>query len=396
MQPMLRSTLLRPILRPQPIRIARRNLFRSRAKNPIRAVEHLNINELHQRRRDYDRDRTYFLLAGAVAGMLGIVVTSYKLYKAVQAKQIKDSREAKEEKQEGKEVKKSNHISLQSDTPTATYTTDGDTKRKVVIHDEEGRELVPTGNATVPSFPRTIQLATPGTSQPGSGIASIEDNIGTEYTLVGLGTRTVSILGIQVYVVGFYVATSDVANLQAYLVKKINPIATTLVPSEQNALRNSLLDPVEGEQTWDTVLRESGCRSAFRIIPVRDTDMHHLRDGFVRAITGRSQRDTKMYGDEQFGTAVRDFKTIFDRGRVPKRKELVLLRDGNGRMAVLYHDGKKREVLGEVGEERVSRLLWLNYLAGKKVASEATRQSIIAGIMEFVERPVGTVATQVV
>ncbi|KAJ4856645.1 chalcone isomerase like domain-containing protein [Trichoderma breve] len=56
----------------------------------------------------------------------------------------------------------------------------------------------------------------------------------------------------------------------------------------------------------------------------------------------------------------------------------------------------KREVMGTVEDERLSRLLWLNYLAGSKVASEPARESIIEGVMEFVERPVGTVATQVV
>jgi hypothetical protein len=52
--------------------------------------------------------------------------------------------------------------------------------------------------------------------------------------------------------------------------------------------------------------------------------------------------------------------------------------------------------VGVVPDERISRLIWLNYLAGSKVASEAARQNIITGVMEFVERPVGTVATQVV
>jgi hypothetical protein len=52
--------------------------------------------------------------------------------------------------------------------------------------------------------------------------------------------------------------------------------------------------------------------------------------------------------------------------------------------------------LGGVHDERLSRAVWLNYLAGKTVASEGARKSIIEGIMEFVERPVGAVATQVV
>jgi Chalcone isomerase like len=208
----------------------------------------------------------------------------------------------------------------------------------------------------------------------------------------------VSFVGLQVYVVGFYVATSDIASFQSYLVKTINPIATTLVPTERDLLRKSLLDPTEGEETWTTILRESGCRTAFRIVPVRDTDFHHLRDGFIRAVGARSQRDAASYQDDDFAAAVKDFKGLFNRGSAPKRKELLLCRDGRGELAVLYSDGKGkgRQLLGNIKDERISRLLWLNYLAGKKVASEPARQSVIDGVMEFVERPIGTVATQVV
>jgi len=91
--------------------------------------------------------------------------------------------------------------------------------------------------------------------------------------------------------------------------------------------------------------------------------------------------------------------------RVSKKKELLLVRDGDGRLVVAYDDGGKTrgpdgkpvgmQVLGAVDDERLSRALWLHYLAGKNVASEPARQSIVQGIMEFVERPVGTVAAQV-
>jgi hypothetical protein len=80
------------------------------------------------------------------------------------------------------------------------------------------------------------------------------------------------------------------------------------------------------------------------------------------------------------------------------------VRDETGRLSIAYDGGanKKegreagRQRVGVVEDERVSRLLWLNYLAGKKVASEPARKNIVEGIMEFVERPVGTVASQVV
>ena len=85
-------------------------------------------------------------------------------------------------------------------------------------------------------------------------------------------------------------------------------------------------------------------------------------------------------------------------------KELLLVRDETGRLSISYDAGanKKegrtagRQLLGVVDDERVSRALWLNYLAGKKVASEPARKSIVEGIVEFVERPIGTVAAQVV
>jgi hypothetical protein len=243
-------------------------------------------------------------------------------------------------------------------------------------------------------------LDLPGASSAEGPIAaSVSNNAGVDYTLVGLGMRTVTFIGIQVYLVGFYVATQDVERLQHYLVKKINPLATTLIPSEKDALRKALRDAAEGEQTWDSILQEAGCRTAFRIVPVRDTDFHHLRDGFVRAIQARSQRD-KAYNDDAFGEAMKNFKGFFNRGQVPKKKELMLSRDAQGKLAVLYGEGgykqqTERTVMGTISDERLSRLLWLNYLAGNKVASEGARDNIIEGIMEFVERPVGTVATQI-
>jgi len=91
---------------------------------------------------------------------------------------------------------------------------------------------------------------------------------------------------------------------------------------------------------------------------------------------------------------------VFNRGSVPKRKELLLVRDEAGRLSIAYDAGGKksegRQLIGVVEDARVSKALWLNYLAGKTVASEPARKSIVEGIMEFVERPVGTVASQVV
>lgn len=384
---MLRPTALRPVLRSSPRcqQCLRRSLY---SKGSSRVSQDFDLNKLNSQRRDYERHRTVFLAAGATAGIISFIYTAWKLKKALA--------------QQGEKQKDKNAVKCDAPPiPTETFKTEAGEKRKIVVHDEEGRVVVPTGNSVVPTFPRTIdvKLPTAPAQNDNSIAASISDRHGNEYTLVGLGVRTVTFIGIQVYMVGFYVATQDIATLQQYLVKKINSGATTLIPAEKDALRKALKDATEGEATWDALLRESGCRSVLRIIPVRDTDFHHLRDGFVRSIAARSQYN-KAYGDEAFGAAMKDFKALFNRGSVPKKQELLLCRDERGVLSVMFNSGRgkdpQREVMGTVEDERLSRLLWLNYLAGSKVASEPARDSIIEGVMEFVERPVGTVATQVV
>ncbi|KAI6085218.1 chalcone isomerase [Hypoxylon rubiginosum] len=334
-----------------------------------RAVENLNLNRMRTESYDYYVRRRAFLLCGAISGVVGICYTSYLLF------------------QELRKPKK-----LDSGLPDKLdpFSTEAGSKRKTVIHDGDGTELVPTGNSTIPTFPRLLELAV--------GAEGAQEKVnGVEYTLVGLGVRTVSFLSIQVYMVGYYIATQDIAAIQSRLIKEINPIATTLVSNEKDELRKALLDNERGEQLWTDILREIKPRSLFRVVPVRDTDFHHLRDGFVRAITARSQSNNSVYGDEAFGAAMKEFRNLFNRGKVPKKQEMLLVRDAAGRLTITFNDGKTgMGTLGRVSEERVSRLLWLNYLAGSKVASEPARKNIVEGLMEFVERPVGTVESQVV
>ncbi|KAI0159999.1 chalcone isomerase [Hypoxylon sp. FL1284] len=334
-----------------------------------RAYESLNLDRMRSESYEYHTRRRAFLLFGTLSGFGLTCYTSYLLF------------------QELRKPKK-----LDSGLPDKLdpFSTEAGSKRKTVIHDGDGTELVPTGNSTVPTFPRHVDLAL--------GAEEGQEKInGVEYTLVGLGVRTVSFLSIQVYMVGYYIATQDIAAIQSRLVKEIDPIATTLVPSEKDELRKRLLDPAQGEELWNAILREIRPRSLFRVVPVRDTDFHHLRDGFVRAITARSQGNSRDYGDEAFGAAMKEFRSVFNRGKVPKKQEMLLVRDAPGQLTIAFDDGKTgMGTIGQVLDERVSRLLWLNYLAGTKVASEPARKNIVEGIMEFVERPIGTVATQVV
>ena len=177
-------------------------------------------------------------------------------------------------------------------------------------------ELVPTGNSSVPHFPRTIHL--PADSESNSKDA--------EYTLIGLGIRTVSFLKIQVYVVGLYVRTTSLSKIQSRLVKRVNYLATTLLPGEKDELRTALLDPENSYLIWDALLKDSsnGLHTAFRVVPTRGTDFQHLRDGWIRGIIAKtqaaSQRGDKEFSDESFGKSMKDFSALFG-GKGRHRRE---------------------------------------------------------------------------
>lgn len=246
-------------------------------------------------------------------------------------------------------------------------------------------ELVATGTSAVPHFPTTVRL-------PTSSAASSEE----EYSLIGLGIRTVSFLRVQVYVLGLYVRNSDLPELQKAFVRRVNPLGSSLVPGEKDALRDALLDAERGEKAWNAVLTEAGVRSAVRIVPVRNTDFNHLRDGWVRGITARVQdaakKGSKEFDDEGFGEAMKAFKGMFGgRGKAPKGSVVTLLRDERGALSIWFQDKDVSMNVGKIEDERIGRQVWLGYLAGKNVSSEPARQSVVEGVLELVSRPVGTV-----
>ncbi|KAI9794569.1 MAG: Altered inheritance of mitochondria protein 18 mitochondrial [Peltula sp. TS41687] len=297
--------------------------------------------------------------------------------------------------------------------------------------DQDEVEQVPTGSDAVPTFPRVISVeddddddeadsaspASPSVVVVPPSASSNATKRKTEYQLLGLGVRTVSFLSIKVYVVGVYVATDDVAALQAALVRAVNPRATTLIPAERETLRTLLLeDPERGEEVWADVLRDQRVRTVVRIVPTRNTDFQHLKDGWLRGIMSRAaeavRRGQREFGDAGgagaggqggFEEAVGQFKRVLGQGRkkVPAGRTILLVRGRKGEMRVLVdrqeEEGKGKgkgqgwERLGRLEDERISRLVWLNYLAGRNVASESARRSVVDGVMGFVERPIGTV-----
>jgi hypothetical protein len=296
---------------------------------------------------------------------------------------------------------------------------------------QEEVEKVPTGTSSVPHFPRYLDLADSSPSPSSSDLATPK----TRYQLIGLGIRTVSFLSVQVYVVGLYIALDDIRSLQSALLSQIDPIATTATEPERERLKAWLLSGEDSERVWNDVLKFTKMRTVFRVVPTRNTDFGHMRDGWVRGIGNKSkfspatikgkataadatakekefvlEQAIERFEDEEFGQAMNAFKSLLGgKGSLKKGKEILLVRDLDGRLELRVEDQAQNTTtpagdsiatassksLGHVHDERVSRLLWLNYLAGATVASEHARKNIVDGIMGFVERPIGTVEVKV-
>ena len=141
----------------------------------------------------------------------------------------------------------------------------------------------------------------------------------------------------------------------------------------------------------------------------------------MRGITARSKGAD--FADPEFEQSVGNFKAIFGGRKLGKGKALLLGRSEDGSLRVWVEEdvddvekatssssssgaGPLKQAkgphpckmvgMGGVKDERISRLVWMGYLAGKNVASEGARTSVVDGVLELVERPIGTVETQVV
>lgn len=203
----------------------------------------------------------------------------------------------------------------------------------------------------------------------------ITASTGQKYSLLGVGVRSVSFLGFHVYGLGIYINEDD-----KMLAKDLLSAAGSTAEERENAL----LDPVEGGKHIAKLLT-SGVRFMIRIVPVRNTDFGHMRDGFVRTTMAHPRFKAEGNNDE-VGHGINELKRAFGRKRsVPKGRIMYLDRGADGTLSVYYYDATKErghipELLGTVSHPLVSELLFLQYTSGTKPSSESARRNAVKGL----------------
>ncbi|RXK37137.1 hypothetical protein M231_05588 [Tremella mesenterica] len=199
-------------------------------------------------------------------------------------------------------------------------------------------------------------------------------------SLVGVGVRKVSFLRIQVYSAGFYLdekVANSLRSVKGWSTFTAQHLLTPPVPASEDLESPRL----SGEGLVRTLL-DSGATCAVRIVPVRNTDFGHLRDGFTRALTARQKLARKSgqltdADEDRVAVSMHQFKTIFPAGSVPKGKSLVLYRSPSG--LTLEYEGR---ALGTVNDSWVGTEMMLAYFADKDVISPKLKEDVARGLEE--------------
>lgn len=238
--------------------------------------------------------------------------------------------------------------------------------------------LVCAGVAGVTDHWGAKRVANESRLQPEPGVDPLPETmrLGTTYDLVGQGVRNVSFLKFKVYLLGVYLAREDQGLLRRVFNSKY---LESFYEKDQETghhvqnLEHALRDPSTSDLLWGNALG-AGVRFAARICALRNTDLSHLRDGFVRTITNSpacKALDTERRTELDAGLA--DLRAVFNSYRAnAKKNSLVYMElnaDGSLDVSAELWDGKThsaRHHMGTVAEPLVGRILFTSYLSANK------------------------------
>lgn len=226
----------------------------------------------------------------------------------------------------------------------------------------------------------------------------------TTFDLIGYGVREVSFLKFQVYALGLYIAEDDLALVKKILSSRFiesfyEDIQHATTPEEhRDNLSRALNDPSVSNILIRNLLT-SGVRFTARICAVRNTDLSHLRDGFIRTIKNNPNYSKLMKSEdetvgERITKGLEDLRDTFNSAKMSaKKNSLVFMEiDENQHIRVTVEAIKKSAtgerappvVLGTVKEPLVTELLFESYAGAEKPLIQSvqtiTSQSIVDAV----------------
>ncbi|KAG0679148.1 Altered inheritance of mitochondria protein 18 mitochondrial [Pichia californica] len=229
--------------------------------------------------------------------------------------------------------------------------------------------------------------------------------LSTTYDLIGYGIREVSFLKFKVYALGLYIAEDDLKLVKKIFNSKfietfyedINKIES--IDKHKENLSRALNDP----QISNILIRNllsSGVRFTARICAIRNTDLSHLRDGFIRTIKNNPNYSKYMKSeDESIGERITngldDLRNAFNSAKMTaKKNSLVFMEiDENQFLKITIetisksntNERNKPLCIGTIKEPLIVELLFESYAGAEKPLVQSVQTLTAENLVKLID-----------
>ena len=210
--------------------------------------------------------------------------------------------------------------------------------------------------------------------------------LSTNYSLLGLGVRSVIVESFKVYGLGIYIADDDrklvPMILNSFFLKK-----TFIDLDESKTHKENVklaLDDPEKSVILARNLLDGGVRMTAKFTPIKNTNLTFVREGIIKTILNHPEAEANK---EILEKGIDELRVAFNKkGSFLKDDDLLMELNADGSLQMTYINSKNGDIykMDLVKEPAVGRFLFSQYMSGPKPLSVECKNEITKSIVDLV------------
>lgn len=210
--------------------------------------------------------------------------------------------------------------------------------------------------------------------------------LSTNYSLLGLGVRSVIVESFKVYGLGIYIADDDrklvPMVLNSFFLKRTF-IDTDESKTHKENVKAALDDP-EKSVILARNLLDSGVRMTAKFTPIKNTNLTFVREGIIKTIWNHPDSEANK---EILEKGIDELRLAFNKkGSFLKDDDLLMELNADGSLQMTYINSKRGDIykMDLVKEPAVGRFLFSQYMSGPKPLSVECKNEITKSLVDLV------------
>ncbi|KAG0668639.1 Altered inheritance of mitochondria protein 18 mitochondrial [Maudiozyma exigua] len=210
--------------------------------------------------------------------------------------------------------------------------------------------------------------------------------LSTNYSLLGLGVRSVIVESFKVYGLGIYIADEDKKLvpmiLNSFFLKK-----TFIDIDESKTHKENIkaaLDDPEKSVILARNLLDGGVRMTAKFTPIKNTNLTFVREGIIKTIWNHPDAEANK---EVLEKGIDELRHAFNKkGSFLKDDDLLMELNSDGSLQMTYINCKHGDIykMDLVKEPAVGRFLFSQYMSGPKPLSVPCKDEITKSLVDLV------------